>query len=67
MTLGEGTERKNRESKRYEENEPRLAQEVLFSLVTEESCMNLALGNAVSFSHHPMPTPYAYIDMAQKS
>lgn len=42
----------------------RLAQEVLFSLVTEESCMNLTLGNALSFSHHPMPTPYAYIDMA---
>lgn len=65
MTLGEGTERKNRvrDMKRLSQ----LAQEVLFSLVTEESCMNLALGNAVSFSHHPMPTPYAYIDMAQKS
>lgn len=50
---------------RYLERVRRLAQEVLFSSVTE-SCMNLALGTVVSFSHHPTPTPCAYTDMAQK-
>lgn len=59
----EGKERMER--LRDLERVSRLAQEMLFSSVPE-SCMNLALGTAVSFSHLPTPTSCAYIDMAQK-